>query len=623
MNTENKNMLLAIVLSAIVLIGWQYFVGVPQMQRQHEIAQREEAARKDAAPAGSSGPAPASPAAPGASPAIPGATSAATLATRAAVIASTPRLSIDTPRLTGSINLKGGRLDDLALKNYRETIDPNSPLVVVLSPSGTPIRPANGHDVLENEGPYYADFGWATQPGSDVKVPNADTVWKATSDGPLTPTHPVVIEWDDGQGLVFRRTFSVDDNQMFTVANTVENKGSAPVELSPFTLVSRHGTPHVAGYYILHEGLIGFLGDEHLKEYTYKKIESDGPQSWAATRGWVGITDKYWATAVIPDQSQSYTAHFSKGTIGDTPTYQTDFLLPKETIAPGGKAEATSRVFSGAKEVALIDNYWQAGGIDRFDLLIDWGWFYYITKNLFKLIDWLYHLFGNFGVSILIVTVMLKLLFFPLANKSYESMSKMKKVQPEMNAIRERYSDDKMKQQQAMMELYKREKINPVSGCLPVLIQIPVFFALYKVLFVTIEMRHQPFFGWIHDLSAPDPTSVFNLFGLIPWMPPPFLMLGAWPLVMGVTMFVQMQLNPAPQDPVQASLFRYMPIIFTFMLASFPAGLVIYWTWNNTLSIIQQTVIMKKNGVKIELWDNLKGLFVKKRVDAKPADTKS
>ena len=603
--TDNKNMLLAIVLSAIVLIGWQYFVGVPQMQRQqeaHRAAQQQTQQGQQAAPGA------AAPGAPGAS--VPAATQAApVLATRAAVVAANPRVPIDTPRYIGSIDLKGGRLDDLALKTYRETISPTSPNVVLLSPSGTPIRQANHHDILENEGPYYADFGWVAQPGTTAKVPGPDTVWTLRSTGKLTSTTPVILEWDNGEDLLFRRTISVDDSQMFTVSDKVENKGTREVKLSPYSLISRHGTPLVAGYYILHEGLIGVVGADGLQEYTYSNIEKETAKSWSATSGWLGITDKYWANTLIPDQSIPYTARFSTGTAGGAKTYQADLLFEPKTLAPGASAENTTRLFSGAKEVALVDGYEQSLGINRFELLIDWGWFYFITKPLFKLIDWLYRLFGNFGVSILIVTVLLKLVFFPLANKSYDSMSKMKKVQPEMLTIKERFADDKMKQQQAMMELYKREKINPLSGCLPVVIQIPVFFALYKVLFVTIEMRHQPFFGWIHDLSAPDPTTVFNLFGLIPWSPPAFLMLGVWPLIMGVTMFLQMQLNPAPADPVQAAIFRWMPLMFTFMLAAFPAGLVIYWTWNNTLSILQQTFIMKRNGVKIELWDNLKSML--------------
>ena len=398
---------------------------------------------------------------------------------------------------------------------------------------------------------------------------------------------------------------------MFTVIDAVENKGDGARPAVALCAVSRHGTPHVAGYYILHEGLIGSVGAGGSSRINYRGHRAKEKREWTATAGWLGITDKYWATALVPDQRCPISARSRPAWPARRRTYQTDYPRQPKTIAPG----ATSRprpCFSPAPRKSPRRRLPGWLGNRPFDRLIDWGWFYFITKPLFQLLDWFYHLFGNFGVSILIVTVLLKLLFFPLANKSYESMSKMKKAQPEMAAIKERFSDDKMKQQQAMMELYKKEKINPVSGCLPVVIQIPVFFALYKVLFITIEMRHQPFFGWIHDLSAPDPTSVFNLFGLIPWIPPAFLMLGIWPLIMGVTMFVQMQLNPAPPDPVQASLFRWMPLMFTFMLASFPAGLVIYWTWNNTLSILQQSVIMRKNGVKIELWDNIKSMFGRK-----------
>src|SRR5581483_7505380 len=328
---------------------------------------------------------------------------------------------------------------------------------------------------------------------------------------------------------------------------------------------------------------------------------------------------KYWAAALIPDQTSTTMAKFSSSIAGAVRNYQADFLRDPLTAAPGAKISAKTQLFAGAKEVALVDRYEKSLDIKRFDLLIDWGWFYFITKPLFKIIDFFYRYFGNFGIAILLVTVLVKLVFFPLANKSYASMAKMKMVQPQMQAIKDQYPDDKVKQQQELMELYKREKINPVAGCLPILIQVPVFFALYKVLFITIEMRHAPFFGWIHDLSAPDPTTVFNLFGLVPWDPShlpvvgPFLMLGAWPLIMGVTMWAQMKLNPAPPDPTQKIMFDWMPVIFTFMLASFPAGLVIYWAWNNTLSVIQQSIIMRRHGAKIELFDNLRALFPKGR----------
>jgi YidC/Oxa1 family membrane protein insertase len=372
---------------------------------------------------------------------------------------------------------------------------------------------------------------------------------------------------------------------------------------------------------VLHEGLIAVAGDQGLQEYTYANLDKEPviPATGARTKAWtgvvggfLGITDKYWAAAVVPDQTAPYQGSFTMRQDGARQIYQANMLGEARTVAPGATAEFSKRLFAGAKEVNVVDGYRTALGIKNFDLLIDWGWFYFITKPLFYVLDYFYRLFGNFGVSILIVTVLLKLLFLPLANKSYASMAKMKAVQPEMMAIRERFADDKMKQQQALMELYKKEKINPIAGCWPVLIQIPVFFALYKVLFVTIEMRHAPFFGWIQDLAAPDPTSIFNLFGLLPYSVPAFLLVGVWPIAMGITMWLQMKMNPAPPDPIQAQVFAWMPIIFTFMLASFPAGLVIYWAWNNFLSISQQYVIMRRNGVKVELWDNLRSTFARK-----------
>jgi YidC/Oxa1 family membrane protein insertase len=425
------------------------------------------------------------------------------------------------------------------------------------------------------------------------------------------------LTYDNGEGLEFRRTVAVDDKYMFTIKDEVTNKGSSPVLLYPYALISRHGTPQTLGYYILHEGLIGVLGESGLQEYTYKSIADKKSVIFDVTNGWLGITDKYWAAVLVPEPSARLKARFSTGTIGNLPTYQTDYLLDAQTVAPGETASANGRLFAGAKEVAVVNDYDKRLKLNRFDLLIDWGWFYFITKPLFIAIDYLYHLVGNFGLAILIVTVLIKIAFFPLANKSYASMAKMKAVQPQMMAIRERFADDKVKQQQELMELYKKEKINPLAGCLPIAIQIPVFFSLYKVLFVTIEMRHAPFFGWIHDLSAEDPTNIFNLFGLIPVDPTvlpligPFLHLGLWPIIMGVTMWAQMKLNPAPPDPTQAMIFNWMPLIFTFMLANFPAGLVIYWAWNNSLSVLQQSVIMRKHGAKIELFDNIKAMFVK------------
>ncbi len=607
--SDNRNMIIAIALSVAILLGWQFFFGMPQAERQRQAAEQQRIAAQHeaqkaegATPA--SGAAPAPGALPGPVPQASGAPGVTKPMSREQAVDATPRALIETPRLKGSISLKGGRVDDLLLTEYHETVDPKSPNIVLLSPSGAP-------------NPFYAEFGWASAAGAGVKVPGPDTLWTSAG-GALTPQAPLVLTWDNGDGLTFRRTFTVDDHYMFAVKDEVDNKTTNAITLYPYALVSRHGVPHTAGFYILHEGLIGVLGDNGLQEVTYAKMDKEKPQTFSATGGWLGITDKYWAATVIPEQNVKFDAKFSSAMLGGVQTFQTDFLAAPKTVEPGGSIASRSQLFAGAKVVQVVDGYQKTYGIDRFDLLIDWGWFYFITKPLFLALDWIYKLVGNFGVAILIVTVILKGIFFPLANKSYASMAKMKAVQPELTAIRERYADDKARQQQAMMELYKKEKINPVAGCLPILIQIPVFFALYKVLFVTIEMRHAPFFGWIRDLSAPDPTTVFNLFGLIPWDPGSvpvlgaYLMLGAWPIIMGITMWVQMKLNPAPPDPTQQVIFNWMPVIFTFMLAHFAAGLVIYWAWNNTLSVAQQALIMKRNGVKIELWDNIKGAFKKK-----------
>jgi len=611
--SDHKNTILAVVLSLLVIVGWQYFIGYPQMERQRQEAQLKQQEQSQTRPGS------AQPAQPGAS--QPSATPPATAelpatpsgqpqtASRQAVIASSPRIPIETPRLGGSIDLKGGRIDDLTLTQYREEVDPKSPPIVLFSPSGAPET-------------FYAEFGWVAAAGSNAAMPGPDTVWKQQGSGTLGVNRPVALTYDNGQGLVFTRTISVDEHYLFSIKDNVANKGTDPVMLFAYALISRHGTPQVQGYYILHEGLIGVMGDQGLQEFSYKKIEDKKSETWDVTNAWLGITDKYWAATLLPDTNAKVRARFSAGEAGGLKTYQTDYLLQPQTLAPGASGSANARLFAGAKEVSVVGidfpfgpgGYNQALQLNHFDLLIDWGWFYFITKPMFLALDYFFHLVGNFGLSILIVTVLVKILFFPLANKSYASMAKMKAVQPQMAMIKEHYANDRQKQQQAMMELYKKEQINPVAGCLPIAIQIPVFFSLYKVLFVTIEMRHAPFYGWIHDLSAGDPTNIFNLFGLIPFDPglySSFLHLGAWPAIMGVTMWVQMKLNPAPPDPTQQVIFNWMPLIFTFMLAAFPAGLVIYWAWNNTLSVIQQSVIMHRNGAKIELWDNLKSTFVK------------
>ena len=447
---DQKNTFLAIALSALVLIGWQYFFAKPQMERaEQQKAEMQKAQTSPAAPTQGS-----APAAPGGSAQVPGAPGANPVAapqTREAIIASGSRIPIDTKRLKGSIALKGARIDDLSLDQYRETVDPKSPAIVLLAPSGSP------H-------PFYAEFGWVGVAGTNVKLPNADTDWKQEGSGGLTIDKPITLSWNNGGGLTFRRTIAVDDKYLFTIKDSVTNNGSAPVSLYPYGLISRHGTPKIEGFYILHEGMIGVFGDQGEKTATYKDIEDKKNQSFDATNGWLGITDKYWATALLPDTSAHLNANFKSAMLGTTRTYQTDYLLDAKTVAPGATEEVNGRLFAGAKEVALIDGYDKALGLNRFELMIDWGWFYFITKPMFWAIDWFFKLFGNFGVAILAVTVIVKILFFPLANKSYASMAKMKTVQPRMQALREKYPDDKVKQQQELMELYKREKINPVAG---------------------------------------------------------------------------------------------------------------------------------------------------------------
>ncbi len=586
---DQKNLIIAISLSLAILLGWNYFYAAPKLDQQKKAIETTQT----------------QPAADAAKPATPGSAGAdITLApTREAALGASPRVTIDSEKIRGSIALKGADFDDIALKDYHETVSKSSPNIIVFTPPSA------------KDG-YFARFGWLGISPNDL--PSASTVWTADQQK-LTEKTPVTLSWDNGKGVVFKRKIAVDEDYMFTVTDAVENKSGQELKLTPYGFIRRVGTPHTEGYYILHEGLLGVFGEQGLKELTYANIEKEaalsatdkGKDFKASQGGWAGFTDKYWASAIVPDQKIAFDATLSMATPATTATpkiYQTFVTQPVATVAPNGTTEVTTRLFVGAKEVNTLADYETKLGIKQFKLLIDWGWFWFITQPLFRILDLIFKFTGNFGVAILIVTVMVKAVFFPLANKSYASMAKMKAAQPQMTLIRERYADDRMKQQQEMMELYKKEKINPLAGCLPILIQIPVFFALYKVLFVTIEMRHAPFFGWIKDLAAPDPTSLFNLFGLLPFAVPAFLMIGVWPIIMGFTMFVQMKMNPEPTDPIQKTMFTWMPIIFTFMLASFPAGLVIYWSWNNFLSILQQYAIMKKQGVKVELWDNLRSM---------------
>jgi len=578
---DNKNMVLAIVLSIAILVGFQFYFDAT---RPPPPEQPQTAADGTQPPANSAipqpGQSPAASTAGGAQvPAVPSATPLID-ASRADILAKNNRIAIYTPRLHGSIALRGGRIDDLTLADYRETLDPESDEIILLSPKGV-------------NGAYYAQFGWVGAAG--VKVPDQDSIWK-TSGKTLSPEQPVTLTWDNGEGLKFSRTYSVDADYMFTVAQQVVNTGTSPAALNPFGFVSRRGTPDTTNFYILHEGLLG-VSDGTLSEIDYDDIKDQGQIKQTAKGGWIGITDKYWLAALVPDQKLNAGTRFLHRTEGLVDMYQVDYLGPQQVVASNGTIIAENHFFAGAKEVSLLDKYEKKLGVERFDLAIDFGWFYFLTKPIFYALLWLNQHVMNLGVCILLLTVGIKLVLFPLANKSYTSMSKMKKLAPEMAKLRERYGDDKMKLNQEMMGLYKKEKVNPASGCLPIVIQIPVFFSLYKVLFVTIEMRQAPFFGWIQDLSAPDPTSVFNLFGLIPFTPPDFLMIGVWPLIMGITMFLQQKLNPQPTDPMQAKIFLFLPLMFTFMLARFPAGLVIYWAWNNSLSMLQQWLIMRRMGI--------------------------
>jgi YidC/Oxa1 family membrane protein insertase len=614
--SNNRNYFVAIALSVLVLVVWQFFYINPKVEReraalearQAQISQQQSPAATTpgapGTPTDPSIPAPAAPdgqlpgETPGGQAAVPGAG-----VSREAALGQSPRIVIDTPALTGSINLTGARFDDLRLKEFRETVDDNSPIITLLSPA-------------QIDAGYFAEFGFV---GNELTgpVPGPDTQWTAENGAQLTPTTPVTLSYDNGAGLTFTRTISVDEDYMFNIDDAVANAGEAPVSVSSYGRVTRFQRPTTPSIFVLHEGLLGFFGEAGLREIDYSDVEDDRTITEAEVPGgWLGITDKYWATALIPQQGQNFQSRFSYFDDGRT-RYQADFRAAPITVAPGQEAAVSNLLFAGAKQAPLIDAYEAAYNIPRFELMIDWGWFYFITKPLFYVLDFFFQMFGNFGVAILITTVIVKIIFLPLANKSYVSMANMKKVQPKMEELKKKHGDDRMAMQQAMMELYKKEKINPVAGCWPVLLQIPVFFALYKVIYVTIEMRHAPFFGWIQDLSAPDPTSIFNLFGLLPYDVPGFLLVGVWPIIMGVTMFLQMRMNPTPPDPTQQMIFNWMPVIFTFMLATFPAGLVIYWAWNNFLSILQQGFIMKRQGARIELWDNLAGMFRKK---PKPAE---
>ena len=565
---DQRNLIVAIVCSVAIILGFQYFYELPRIKQQQSAQKAAASVEQLAAdqPANQ-------PSGNGAQPgAVPGATTAPA--------AQAPRIDIDNGSLHGSVSLKGGRIDEVTLANYHETVEPSSPEIQLLDP-------------VRGAGAYFAEFGWVADQANPVPVPASDTLWQADGER-IGKDQPVTLTWDNGQGLIFKKTLALDGDYMFTVTRSVTNKTGQQVKLSPYGLIGRWGTPHTLGYYILHEGPIGVF-QERLEEPNYKDLV-EAPKEYTTTGGWLGYTDKYWLTSLVPPQNEPITATFRHTKDGDLDKYQTDYLGASTTIAPDQTVDSTEHLFVGAKEVNLLDRYSTDLNIPLFDRAVDFGWFYFLTKPFFHILNWLYHATGNYGIAIMGLTLMVKLVLFPLANKSYKSMSAMKALQPQMTQLRERFGDDKAKMQTELMALYKREKVNPVSGCLPIIVQIPVFFSLYKVLFVNIEMRHAPFFGWIKDLSAPDPTTIFNLFGLIPFTPPHFLMIGIWPLIMGLTMFLQQRLNPQPPDPMQAKLMQFLPLIFIFMFATFPAGLVIYWAWNNSLSVAQQWYIMRRHG---------------------------
>lgn len=561
---ENRNVIIAVILSTAILIGWSMYFEKPEeaQKKRLEIQGKTEVQTTIQKPE------------------TPGVakTNPTKAISRNDALKESERVIIENNNLSGSIALRGALIDDIILKNYRETLDKNSKPIVLLSPK-------------KSEEGYFVESGWATAK-SDVKVPDNNSIWQIRDGRKLTPNSPITLEWNNREGIIFSKKIEIDDKYLFKVTETIKNEKNKVAELFHYSQITKNTKPASENFYILHEGLIGVV-DKNLKEETYTTIEKE-KKTYSGNSGWFGITDKYWMSAIIPESGKSFKGEYSYAN-----SYKANFIISEPTVVNPQKSISSSlKIFIGAKEVYPIDNYTEKEKIDRFDLAIDWGWFYFITKPLFFVIDYIFKIVGNFGVAIIILTALVRLIFFPLANYSFRSMAKMKVLQPEMLRIKELYKDDVKRTQQEMMALYKREKVNPLSGCLPILVQIPIFFAVYKMLFVTLEMRHAPFFGWIKDLSAADPTTIFNLFGLIPWSPPSFLMIGVWPILMGITMYLQMKLNPTPPDPIQAKIFAFFPLIMTVMLATFPSGLVVYWTVSNVLTMAQQYYIMTKTTVK-------------------------
>lgn len=589
---ENRNFIIAVILSLAVLLGWQFFVIEPRQRERNELtaqSQTETATTPDnvggipVPDRRSSVPIPKIDTPPQITP----------NGQDNRTIRDTPRLEIRTPQFEGSIALMGARIDDLTLRQYPTSLAADATLVRLFGWEGSPDH-------------WQASFGWVAAKDSTLTLPDDTTLWQVVGNRTLSPDAPVHLTFTTPEGLKITRMIEVDDQFMFTLTETVDNQSGQTLTLYPYGQLTRTGRPDTSQFFILHEGPIGFIGEDGLQEIDYDDLIEGAAYQQTAQSGWLGFTDKYWASVLIPPKGETFTARFIGTPAAHTASeiFRSDYLLGPRIIRNGASTSVQMQLFAGAKRVGVIDQYTK-DGIERLDLIIDWGWFYFLTKPMFSALQFFYELIGNYGLSILLVTIIIKLFFFPLANRSYETIAKMKRLQPKMTELRETHKDDRQAQQQELMRLYREEKLNPLAGCLPVLLQIPVFFAVYKVLFVTIDVRHQPFFGWIRDLSAPDPTSLFNLFGLLAWQPPDFLMLGFWPIIMGITMFIQIQMNPSPPDPIQAMLFKWMPVVFTFILASFPSGLVIYWTWNNFLSILQQGFIMRRNGVSIELLENI------------------
>lgn len=604
MDDQNKNLILATALSFLVILTW--FILFPPEELTPPIDAETQTSSSGIETADGT-------VLPNASP-VEGLVDSSTLAAESIVDA--PRLNVQTDRLIGSISLQGGRLDDLELAGYRETLDEDAELVTLLRPVGEPDA-------------YYALYGWAPSSGTDpATLPGPNTIWTIETGDVLTQTTPVTLMWDNGTGLIFRRAISVDENYMFSITQSVENTSETAVSMAPYGIVARHGEPETENFFISHEGAVRMTDGER-EPIDYDEMpEFDGGVSTvnAVENGWIGFVDKYWMTTLIPEQGQSFrsTARYSPS----SNVYQTEIIFPTMEITPGETQSVNSQLFAGAKEWEAIRNYQNEDGIIRFLDSIDWGWFFFLTKPIFWLLHNINALIGNMGWSIMVLTLVIKSILLPLAWKSSVSMAKMKELQPEMEKLKEAAGDDRQKMQQGMMKLYKDNKVNPASGCLPILLQIPIFFSLYKVIFVTLELRHAPWIGWIRDLSAPDPSSIFNLFGLLPWGPMDsgilsILALGILPIILGVSMWLQQKLNPAPTDPTQKAIFAWMPWVFMFMLGSFASGLVLYWIANNVITFTQQYLIMRMNGHTPDLFGNITSGFKRdKKVESANSNKK-